>query len=160
MTLNATAWRFIDAAETAVVAYLKALVPDDVLCNPALSAAGVFVPSIAVRNTSVRPYTQNAAIIAHVEAVTTITVRTAMEQEMPDAGRENHAALVALVVGAVMVVDETTHENALQTELTTAAAGTCAFSMAEWNGSTAGADDENRHFVTKINLACIINPPA
>jgi hypothetical protein len=58
----------------------------------------------------------------------------------------------------VMVIDETTKENALPAELNAVGNASVQFSLAEWRGNTAGADDENRHFVTRVEIATIINP--
>jgi hypothetical protein len=156
MIINTTAWIYISEAEQALCDYLRPLLPENVRIEPALTATGIRTPHIAVRNTSVRPYTDAAAIVAHVETLTTITVRTAMLENMPDAGRSNHNALVAAVMGCLMVVDETIGENALPEAVNAAGNASVEFSMAAWNGNTAGADDENRHFVTRIELATII----
>jgi len=156
--INKTAWLFIPESERVICDYLLSLLDSDIHIEPALTASGIITPHIGVRNTSVRPYTQQASIVAHVETVATITVRTAMDEEMTDAGRENHNALVAAVMGCLLVVDETTGENALQDELNAVGNDTVEFSMAAWSGNTSGADDENRHFVTRIELDTIIQP--
>jgi hypothetical protein len=158
MSVNKTAWLFIPECEAVFCDYFRGKLDDDVTIAPALSAAGIKTPHVAVRNTSVRPYTDAAAIVAHVETLTTITIRTAMSENLPDTGRANHNALVSAVMGCLMVVDETTKENALQAELNAAGSASVQFSLAEWRGNTAGADDENRHFVTRVEIATIINP--
>jgi len=156
--INKTAWLFIPESERVICDYLLSLLDSDVHIEPALTATGITTPHVSVRNTSVRPYTQQSAIVAHVETVATITVRTAMDEEMTNAGRENHNALVSAVMGCLLVVDETTGENALPDELNAVGNESVEFSMAAWSGTTAGADDETRHFVTRIELDTIIQP--
>ena len=158
MSVNHTAWNFIAEAERVVAAYLEGLVSADVVVVPAITTDTIQTPHIAVRNTSVRPFTDAAAIVAHVEAVTTITIRTAYDEHTVDAGRENHNALVASVMGCLMVVDETTGENALPGELNAVSGGAVQFSMARWAGSMSGIDDDARHFITRINVDTIIGP--
>jgi hypothetical protein len=158
MSINKTAWLFIPQSEQAICDYLQNLLPDDVLIQPALTANEIQTPCISVRNTSVRPYTQESAIVAHAETTTAITVRTAMDEEYTDAGRSNHNALVSAVMGCLMVIDETTKENALPAELNAVGSEVVEFSLAAWSGNTSGADDDNRHFVTRIEIETIIQP--
>ena len=158
MTLNATAWLFIPESERVIADYLRGLLAEDVQVEPALSSTAIRTPHVAVRNTRVSPYTSGAAIVSNVETTTTITIRTAISEEAVDAGRDNHHALVSAVMGCLMVVDETTHENALPAELNALGNESVTFSMAAWNGNTSGADEENRHFITRVELATIINP--
>jgi len=156
--INKTAWLFIPESERVISDYLAALLDDDVHIGPALTAEGIITPHVSVRNTSVRPYTQASAIVAHAETTTAITVRTAMDEEYTDAGRSNHNALVSAVMGCLMVIDETTKENALPAELNAVGSEVVEFSMAAWFGNTSGADDDNRHFVTRIEIETIIQP--
>jgi hypothetical protein len=158
MSVNLTAWLFIPAAEPVWCDYLRALLPQDLHIEPALTATQIITPHIAVRNTVVRPFTAAAGIVAHVETVTTITIRSAMDEEMRDTGRTNHNTLVAAVMGCLMVADETTGENALPAELNAVGSDDVEFSMAAWSAMTSGGDDENRHFVTRIEMDTIIHP--
>ncbi len=158
MSVDLTVWRFVNASELVWRDYLIALLPDDVTIEPALTATRIQTPHVAIRNTTKRPFTAAASIVAHVETATTITIRTAMDEKMRDAGRENHGALEAAVMGCLMVVDETTGENALPDELNAVGNPDVEFSMAAWANSTSGGDDEHRHFVTRIEIDTIIHP--
>jgi hypothetical protein len=160
MSVNLTAWSFIQESEKVFADYLAPLLPADIYVHPALTTEGIKTPLVAIKNTSVRPYTQQSAIVAHVETTTTITIRTAMDEEMPDAGRENHTALVVAVMGCLMVIDGTTKENALADELNAVGNEIVSFSMAAWASMSSGGDDENRHFVTRIDVDTLINPKA
>jgi hypothetical protein len=97
--------------------------------------------------------------VSHVSATATLTVRTAYDEDQDDAGRSNHAALVAHVMGCVMQVDGTTKENALPSLLTLAGGGAVEFSMAAWSAMTSGIDAEARHFVTRVEVETIISQP-
>ena len=158
MSVDHTAWLFPSEAEAVIAEYLLALVSSEVVVRPAFTASAITTPRISVRNTSVRPYTAAAGIVAHCETVTAITVRTGYEEDMEDAGRDNHAALVASVMGCIMQVDESTKENALPALLNAVAGQRVLFSMAAWSGNFTSIDDENRHFVTRIELETIIGP--
>jgi hypothetical protein len=160
MSVNHTAWLFPASAEAVIAEYLEALVSAEVVVRPAFTASAISTPRISVRNVSVRPFTQDAAIVAHVETLTAITVRTGYEDGDDDAGRDNHAALVASVMGCVMQADAPTGENALPALLNAVAGERVMFSMAAWAGNVSSIDDEARHFVTRIELNTIIGPVA
>ncbi len=158
MSVNPTAWLFISEAERVIAEYLEPLLADNVVAQPALTTKNIQTPSIAVRNTSVRPYTQLSAIVAHVETTTAVTVRTAYDEDMEDAGRANHTELVAHVMGCLMQIDGTTGENALPALLNAVAGDAVEFSMAAWSGTFPGIDVEARHFVTRIEIETLIHP--
>ena len=158
VTVNKTAWKFPALAIDALVTYLTAHLDTDVLINPAPSTESVNTPSIGVRHSSIAPYTTDAAIIAHMTTRTTLTVRTSATLGMGSESRDIHEDLVANVMGAIVIVDETTKENALHTELNAVAPDGVTFSEARWTGNTNAVDDDNGHFITRIELETIISP--
>ena len=160
VTPNKTAWKFPALAVDAIVSFLADHLGGDVTVTASPSPDEVNTPSIGVRHASLAPYTQAAPITAHMQTRTTITVRTAITAANQVDARDIHESLVAEVMGALVIVDTTTGENALHTELTAVAPAGVTFSEAYWNGSTNAVDDENRHLLTRIELATIIGPTA
>ena len=158
VTVNKTAWKFPALALDALVAYLTAQLDTDVTVSAAPSTGDIVTPAIGIRHAACNPYTSDAAIIAHIQTRTTITVRTAITAENNTNARDIHDALVAAVMGCILVVDETTKENALHTELNAVATDGVTFSEARWTGNTNALDDENGHFITRIELETIISP--
>lgn len=158
VTVNKTAWKFPALAIDALVNYLTDNLDTDVYVNPAPSGSNVATPSIGVRHSAINPFTQDAAIIAHMQTRTTLTVRTSGGLGGDGESRDIHESLVAAVMGCIIIVDETTKENALHTELNAVAPDGVTFSEARWTGSTNSVDDENGHFITRIELETIISP--
>jgi hypothetical protein len=122
------------------------------------STGDIATPSIGIRHAACNPYTSDAAIVAHIQTRTTITVRTAIPAENNTDARDIHDTLVASAMGCIIIVDETTGENALHTELNAVAPDGVTFSEARWTGNTNAVDDENGHFITRIELETIISP--
>jgi len=158
VTVNKTAWKFPALALDALATYLTAQLDTDVTISAAPSTGDIATPSIGIRHAACNPYTSDAAIVAHIQTRTTITVRTAITAENNTDARDIHDTLVSAVMGCIIIVDETTVENALHTELNAVAPDGVTFSEARWTGNTNAVDDENGHFITRIELETIISP--
>jgi hypothetical protein len=158
MSINLTAWKFISEAEQVVCDYLLQHMPSNVNIRPALGTTEIKTPFIAVRNTSVQPFTGQASVVAHAQTRMTITVRTAMSEDQANAGRNEHNAMTAALYGCLMIIDETTGDNALPAELNAIGNPDVEFSMAAWESSSSGGDEDARHFVTRVELDTIIHP--
>lgn len=158
VTVNKTAWKFPALAIDSLVTYFTALLDTDIYVNPAPAPGDIITPSVGIRHAACNPYTTDAAIIAHIQTRTTLTVRTAITAENSTDARDIHDTLVAAVMGCILIVDETTKENALHTELNAVAPDGVTFSEARWTGNTNSVDDDNGHFITRIELETIINP--
>jgi len=160
VTVNKTAWKFPALALDALVTYLTAQLDTDVTVSASPSTTDIATPSIGIRHAACNPYTSDAAIIAHIRTRTTITIRTAITAENNREARGIHDALVAEVMGCILVVDETTKENALHTELNAVAPTGVTFSEARWTGNMNAVDDDKSDLVTRIELETIISPTA
>lgn len=158
VTVNKTLWKFPALAVDALVTYFTEHLDTDVTINPAPSGSNVQTPSIGVRHSAINPFTPDAAIISHIQTRTTLTVRTAGGLGGDGESRDIHESLVAAVMGCVIIVDETTKENALHVELNAVAPDGVTFSEARWTGNTNSVDDDNGHFITRIELETIISP--
>jgi hypothetical protein len=158
VTVNKTLWKFPALALDGIAAYLMQHLASDVSIQVNPSAFEVVTPSISVRHSAINPYTDDAAIVAHIQTTTTLTIRTSITAESIDESHDIHESLVAEVMGALIIVDSVTKENALHTEIQAVSPDGVTFSQARWSGSTNGIDDENKHLITRIELQLIISP--
>ena len=158
VTVNKTAWKFPALALNALVTYLTEQLDTDVTVSASPSTTDIETPSIGIRHAACNPYTSDAAIIAHIQTRTTITVRTAITAENNTDARDIHDTLVAAVMGCILIVDEVTGENALHTELNSVAPDGVTFSESRWTGNTNAEDDDKGHLISRIELETIISP--
>jgi hypothetical protein len=158
VVVNKTLWTFPSLAVDAVALYLGQHIDSDVTIIAAPSPGEIATPSIAIRHASIDPYTTDAAIIAHIHTRTVMTLRTAATAENRNYARELHESYLGQIMGAIVIADTTTKENALHTELNSVAPAGVTFSEARWTGNANGIDDENNHIVTTVEIETIISP--